>query len=147
MGPRRPGAQLRTLSEITTVMAQIQAAGKITGQDLMQFGQHGLNAADLIGASMGKTAAQIKNEITAGSLDATTALDALAAGMEKRYAGAAALVKQTWAGTKDPIAGAVRDIGSGPRGAVCQRRGRRPRRRVGRQDLDHPPPSSRSCRR
>src|SRR5215471_7843325 len=105
------GGTAQTLSEITLVMSQIQAAGRITGVDLMQFAQRGINAADLIGLAMGKTGTQIKDQITAGTLDATTALDALSRGMEKRFGGAAANVKNTWVGTTDRIKGAMRDIG------------------------------------
>lgn len=105
------GGSAQQLSEITLVMSQIQAAGRITGVDLMQFAQRGINAADLIGRAMGKTGAQIKEEISSGSFDATRALDALRRGMELQYGGAAANVKTTWAGTTDSIKGAMRDIG------------------------------------
>jgi tape measure domain-containing protein len=104
------GGSAQTLSEITLVMSQIQAAGKITGVDLMQFAQRGINAADLIGKAMGKSGQQIKDEITAGTLDSTKALDALSKGMEKTYGGAAENVKNTWAGTTDRIKGAMRDV-------------------------------------
>jgi tape measure domain-containing protein len=106
------GGNAQTLSEITLVMSQIQAAGKITGVDLMQFAQRGINAADLIGSAMGKTGTQIKEEITAGSLDATTALDALAKGMDTNFGGAADNLKTTWSGTVDSMKGAMRDMGS-----------------------------------
>src|SRR5690606_33277294 len=76
------GGSSQQLSEIAFVMAQISAAGKITGQDLIQFGQRGINAAELIGVAMGKTGAQIREEITAGTLGADQALDALAEGMK-----------------------------------------------------------------
>jgi tape measure domain-containing protein len=110
------GGSAQTLDEITLVMSQIQAAGKITGVDLMQFAQRGINAAELIGLAMGKTATQIKEEISTGSFDATTALDALAKGMEMRFGGAAANLKTTWVGATDRIKGAMRDIG----GAIVQ---------------------------
>lgn len=106
------GGGAQQLSEITLIMSQIQAAGKITGVDLMQFAQRGINAAELIGSGMGKTGQQIKEAITAGSLDATKALDLLVKGMNQRFGGAAANVKKTWAGATDRIKGAMRDIGS-----------------------------------
>ncbi|MDK6646186.1 tape measure protein, partial [Actinotignum timonense] len=68
------GGSSQQLSDVTFVLAQIQAAGKITGQDLMQLGQRGINAAELIGSQMGKTGAQIRQEISNGSLDATKAI-------------------------------------------------------------------------
>jgi tape measure domain-containing protein len=106
------GGSAQQIKEISLIMSQISAAGKITGQDLMQFAQRGIDAASLIGSQMGMTGAQIKDAISKGSLDAGTALDALAAGMETRFAHAADNVKQTWAGATDRIKGAMRDIGS-----------------------------------
>jgi len=106
------GRGAQDLRELTLVMSQIQAAGKITGVDLMQFGQRGIQAADLIGQAMGKTGDQIQSEITAGSLDATVALDALAQGMDTRFGGAAANLKTTWTGAQDTVRAAMRNIGA-----------------------------------
>jgi len=89
------GGSATQIGEISLIMSQISAAGKITGQDLMQFAQRGIDAASLIGGQLGKTGPQIKDAITKGTLDAGTALDALAAGMEARFGGAANNVKQT----------------------------------------------------
>ncbi|WP_308491019.1 tape measure protein [Microbacterium terrisoli] len=106
------GGSSQQLSEITFVLAQIQAAGKITATDLMQLGQRGIDAATLIGSQMGKTGAQIRQDITAGSLSASDALDALTKGMAERFAGAAANVKQTFSGAMDRVKAAWRDFSS-----------------------------------
>ena len=106
------GGSAQDLQDVVFIMSQISAAGKITGQDLMQFGQRGINAAELIGGQMGKTGADIKAEITKGSLGANEALDALTAGMSAKFGGASANVKKTWSGTVDRIKGGMRDIGS-----------------------------------
>ncbi|QIK82392.1 tape measure protein [Sanguibacter sp. HDW7] len=104
------GGNSQMLGELAFVMAQISAAGKITGQDLIQFGQRGVNAAELIGSQMGLTGAEIKAHITKGTLGADVALDALAAGMSEKFAGASANVKQTWDGATDRVRSAIRDI-------------------------------------
>lgn len=104
------GGSNQELSEIAFIMAQISSAGKITGQDLLQFGQRGVNAAELIGSQMGKTGAQIRQEITDGTLDADAALDALAGGMKEKFDGAAANVKNTFAGAMDRVKAAWRDL-------------------------------------
>ncbi|GAA2237754.1 hypothetical protein GCM10010401_07450 [Rarobacter faecitabidus] len=106
------GGNGQQLGELAFIMAQISAAGKITGQDLIQFGQRGVNAAELIGSQMGKTGAEIRGEITAGTLNANAALDALAAGMKQTYDGAASNVKMTWEGALDRVKSAWRDLGS-----------------------------------
>lgn len=106
------GGSSQQLSEITFVLAQIQAAGKITGQDLMQLGQRGIDAATLMGNSLGKSGAQIRKDITAGSLDAGTAIDALVNGMTAKFGGATDLIKRQWSGATDRIKAAWRDTGS-----------------------------------
>lgn len=106
------GGSNAEIEGIVATMSKIQSASKITAQDLIEFGNRGINAADLIGSQMGKTGAQIREDITAGSLDATRALDALAAGMSERFAGAADNVKDTFAGAMDRVKAAWRDFGS-----------------------------------
>lgn len=104
------GGSSQMLGEVAFVMAQISAAGKITATDLMQLGQRGVNAAELIGSEMGKTGAEIKAMITKGTLGADQALDALAAGMKKKFDGASANVKNTMGGALDRLSAAWRDF-------------------------------------
>jgi tape measure domain-containing protein len=105
------GRGAQTLSEIVFVMGQISAAGKITGRDLIQFGDRGIDAAGLIGQAMGKTGAQIREDITAGAISADDAIAALTEGMQAKFAGAAEGVKATFVGALDRVKGASRDIG------------------------------------
>lgn len=104
------GGSNADISGLVATMSKIQSSAKITAQDLMEFGNRGVDAAGLIGASMGKTGAQIRQEITAGSLDAGRALDALVEGMDSRFAGAADNVKQTFEGAMDRVQAAWRDL-------------------------------------
>ncbi len=104
------GGSNQQISEIVSIMSKIQSSAKITAVDLMQFGNNGVDAAALIGSQMNKTAGQIREDITAGSLDAGKALDALAAGMQARFGGAAANVKNTFAGAMDRVSAAWRDF-------------------------------------
>lgn len=106
------GGSNQDIAELTRIFSQIQAASKITATDLMQFGQRGVDAASLIGSQMGKTGAQIREDITAGTLDAGVALDALAAGMTQRFEGASAGVKNTMTGAFDRVKAAWRDLSS-----------------------------------
>lgn len=106
------GGSDQQIAEITATMSKIQSAAKITAQDLIEFGNRGIDAATLIGSQMGKTGAQIREDITAGSLGATEALDALAAGMSERFGGAAAEVKNTFLGALDRVGAAWRELSS-----------------------------------
>ena len=104
------GGNNHDLAEIVRIFSQISAAGKITATDLMQFGQRGVDAATLIGSQMGMTGAQIRESITDGTLDANAALDALADGMQERFEGASAGVKNTMEGAFDRLKAAWRDL-------------------------------------
>src|SRR5690625_27583 len=104
------GGSNQDFEELARLMGQIKSQGKITARELMQFGIRGIDAAQLIGDAMGKTASQIRSEITAGTLDAGAALDALADGMGERFAGASDLVRETFGGAMDNAKAAFRDF-------------------------------------
>lgn len=106
------GGSNEDISEITRVLAQVQSANKITAETFNMLGSRGIDAADLIGKGMGKTADQIREDVSKGTLDARAALDVLVAQMDKTYAGAAANVKETFTGTVDRVRAASRDIGA-----------------------------------
>lgn len=106
------GGSSQNLQDLAFILAQIKAAGKITGQDLLQLGQRGINAAELIGQSFGKTATEIKKDITDGKISADDALDAITTGMQTKFGGTTDLVKQQWSGAVDRIKAAWRDMGA-----------------------------------
>lgn len=106
------GGSNQQISEISTILAKIASQGKITARELMQLGIHGIDAAMLIGTQMDQTAGEIRESITAGSIDALTALDALTAGMQERFGGAAENVKNTYEGAIDRVKAAWRDLAS-----------------------------------
>ena len=106
------GGSNEDIKDLVSIIAKVGAAGKITAEDLNQFGDRGVDAATLIGSQMGKTGAQIRTEITAGSLDAGEAIKALTVGMDQRFGGAAANVKNSFAGATDRVKAAFRDLSS-----------------------------------
>ncbi|MDU4287424.1 MAG: tape measure protein [Actinomyces sp.] len=106
------GGSSQQVGELAYVIAQIQSAGKITGQDLMQMGVRGVDAAKLIGESLGKTSDEVRQMITKGQLDVDTALDALTKGMSNKFAGATANIKKQMSGATDRVKAATRDIGA-----------------------------------
>src|SRR5690625_587109 len=106
------GGSSQTFEELAFVMAKVESQGKITATELNEFGQRGVDAAALIGDAMGMTADQIRTSITAGTLDASEALDALAQGMMNRYEGASDLVRNTFSGAVADVQAAIRDLGA-----------------------------------
>ena len=106
------GGSSQQVGELAYVIAQIQSVGKITAQDLMQLGVRGVDAARMIGDALGKTPAQVREMITRGTLDVDTALDALVKGMDAKFKGATAGIKQQMSGAVDRVKAATRDIGA-----------------------------------
>jgi tape measure domain-containing protein len=106
------GGGAQQITEVVDVLSKVQSTGKFTAETLNQLGYRGINAAELIGAAMGKTGAQIRSDITEGTLDSGAALTALTTQMNAAFGGAAANVKNTWTGAADRVKGAMRDIGS-----------------------------------
>lgn len=106
------GGSNQQISEIVAIIAKIQSSAKITAVDLMQMGNHGVDAAGLMGLALGKTGQEIREQITDGALDAGTAIDALTRGMDMKFGGAAANVKATWVGAVDRIKAGTREIGA-----------------------------------
>ena len=104
------GGTNEDFEELARVMGKVQSTGKLTARELEQFGHRGIDAAEMIGVAMGKSADQIRGEITAGTLDAGVALDALAEGMKTTYDGATDLVRDTFAGAMDNAKAAFRDL-------------------------------------
>lgn len=91
-------------------MAKIHSTGKITAGDLTELGNRGVDAATLIGSAMGKTGQQIRSDISNSALGADEALDALVKGMDQKFSGAAANVKNTFDGALDRVKAAWRDL-------------------------------------
>jgi hypothetical protein len=54
------------VSQLTNVFGQVRVAGKLMGQDLLQFTQAGVPMLDYLSQTMHKTTAQIKNDMEKG---------------------------------------------------------------------------------
>lgn len=107
------GGSSDDISQITYALAQIKGQGKLTGETLNQLGQYGIDAASIIGQSMGKTSAQIRDMASnPGGIPADQVFDVLVDGLESKFAGAAANVKGTWSGVVQAIGARIRNIGS-----------------------------------
>ena len=106
------GGSNEQISAIVSILAKIRSSGKLTAEDFNMLGERGLDAASLLAKGFGTTAAEIRKEVSKGTLNAGEAIDILVQQMDAKFSGAAANVKETFAGTKDRIAAASRDIGA-----------------------------------
>lgn len=91
------GGGAQALNSVTLAMGQIASAGKVTLDNLNQISEAlpGFSGVAAIANATGKTTAQVMQEISSGSLDATTGIQALLAGMDKFPGAAGAMEKQS----------------------------------------------------
>ena len=91
------GGGAQALSSVTLAMGQIASAGKVTLDNLNQISEAlpGFSGVAAIAAGTGKSTAEVMQEISSGSLDATTGIQALLAGMAKFPGAAGAMEAQS----------------------------------------------------
>ncbi|WP_417373428.1 tape measure protein [Glutamicibacter protophormiae] len=106
------GGSSDDVGALVDVLAKVKGQGKITGETLQQLGERGIDAASIIGDSMGKSGQQIRDEISKGAIGADQALEILTKGLATKFDGATAAIKQQMTGALDRVKGASRDIGS-----------------------------------
>jgi len=106
------GGSAQSIEEVVLILSKISSVGKVTAEDLNELGVRGINAAGLVGEAWGMTAAEVRDSISSGTVDAAGFIDTLMQQMQVNYAGAAEGLRQTWVGAFDRIKGATRDIGS-----------------------------------
>lgn len=106
------GGSNEQISEVVNILAKVQSTSKFTAETLNELGYRGIDAATLIGNAMGKTASQIRDDISKGAIGGAQALEILVGAMNTRFGGAAENVKQQWSGAVDRIKAAQRDLGA-----------------------------------
>lgn len=91
------GGGAQALNSVTLAMGQIASSGKLTLDNLNQISEAlpGFSGVAAIASATGKTTAQVMQEISAGSIDATTGIQALLVGMQKFPGAAGAMEKQS----------------------------------------------------
>ena len=109
-GVAAAGGSSQDFEELAQIMGRVNSQGKLTAETFNEFGNRGIDAAQMIGDAMGMTAGQIRDSVTAGTLDAGEALDALAEGLIMNFEGSSDLVRSTFRGAADDVMAAFRDI-------------------------------------
>lgn len=80
------GAGADGIDRITRAMGQMYAKGRVQAEELLQLQEMGVPAAQILQEELGLTAGQVAN-IGHESVSASTAIQALMIGMEKRFGG------------------------------------------------------------
>lgn len=100
------------VQQLARAFGQVQSAGKVTGDTLMSLSAMGIDGAKILAEAYGTTAAKMKDDVSAGNIDAARGIQVLTDGIKAQFGGAGEAVKNTWNGTVDRIKAAYRDIGS-----------------------------------
>jgi tape measure domain-containing protein len=90
------GASTEAIRNSVMAIGQIGSSGKVTLENLNQISEAfpGFNAAAAIGAATGQKTADVLDQISKGTLDAKTGVQALIVGMQKFPGAAGAMAKQ-----------------------------------------------------
>lgn len=76
------GSQANELAQrLSVVFGQIQSLGRLTGEDLIQFSEAGVDALTILANSAGVTTEEMRKMISEGAVPAEQALDALSSGI------------------------------------------------------------------
>jgi len=107
------GGSNEQIAALAEIMSRMNSEGRLSGDALQRLGYYGIDAAKLIGDEMGKTAAQIRDMASEpGGIPVGQIWDPLVNGMQAKFGGAAANVKQTYVGALDRVKAAWRDLAS-----------------------------------
>lgn len=109
------GGSNQDITEIVSIISRIRSGASLGQEDLNQLADRGINAAALIAQATGKTEQEVRNSIFGNPLrgeEALAGLDAMMSGMQARFDGAAAGLKENLDGARDRVKAAMRDIGA-----------------------------------
>lgn len=102
-------AELQSMADI---FGMIQVQGKLTMMEVNRLGKHGVNSIAMLADAAGVSGDEIKKQISAGAIDAGTAIETLVAGIDKQFGGSMEKLKGTWAGAIDSMKSSVRNAGA-----------------------------------
>lgn len=91
------GGNAESIDRVTLALGQMQAKGKVSGEELLQLTEAGIPATQILKEELKLTNDQVA-KIGELSIPAGVAIGALTQGMTKRFEGAAAEQATTWAG-------------------------------------------------
>lgn len=81
------GSGTEGINGITMALAQMQAKGRVQGEELLQLAERGVNAYQYLGDAMGVSMAEAQKRVTAGAVSSTEGINAILLGMQKDFKG------------------------------------------------------------
>lgn len=107
------GGSNEQISAISEIISRINSESRLSGDALQRLGYYGIDAAEIIGSQMGKSAAEIRDMARKpGGIPVEQIWDPLVTGLQEKFGGAAENVKNTFDGAVDRVKAAWRDFAS-----------------------------------
>ncbi len=97
------GSDSDKMVQLAGALGKIKTTGKISGEEIRQLSEAGLNATQVLADTLGKTPAEIGKMVSAGQVDAEKAIDAITASLEKFYGGAGARQAGSFSGILESL--------------------------------------------
>lgn len=101
------GKGTQGVNQITLALSQMQAKGKLAGQEMLQLANSGINGYKYVAEAMGMTEQQAREKISKGQIDAGQGLTAIVKGMQKEFSGGMESLSQEipgmWSTIKDNV--------------------------------------------
>lgn len=100
------------MQNMADIFGQIQSQGRLTMMEVNRLSQYGVNSIQMLADASGSTGDEIRKQISAGAIDAGTAMTALVEGMNDQFGGLMEGVKGTWRGAVDSMNSSIRNAGA-----------------------------------
>lgn len=98
-----PMGMTDAVHRMTYAFGQIKTAGKLLGQDMRQLTEVGVPAVKILEEQFGKSFDQIQKDVTDGKITIDQALEAITAGMDKRFGGMMAKQSKSFLGLMSTV--------------------------------------------
>ena len=81
------GSGQEGIDRMTLAISQMQAKGRVMGQEMMQLAESGVNAYQYLADSMGVSIPEAMKRVEKGAVSSTAGINAILSGMQKDFAG------------------------------------------------------------
>lgn len=96
-----------SMEDVSSIFSKVATKGKLTGDELLQLNERGINATDALAKAMGKSSSEIQSMVSAGKIDFQTFSDAMYA----TFGDAAYGANDTFQGAMSNVMAALSRVG------------------------------------
>lgn len=98
----------RSMEDIGSIFSKVAAKGKVSGDELLQLNEAGINATAALAKHLGKTSEEVQKLVSSGQIDFAT----FSAAMQETFGEAAAGANETFQGAMSNVMAALSRVGA-----------------------------------